>query len=90
MFGKRHKTKKAQRERAEKGIGTVILSIESANCLTQHMQAFLDQSGERKANFGEPCADCPYAESCEYDWYGKMKPLFEQSDVKFRLCRKAK
>ncbi|MDE6056311.1 MAG: hypothetical protein K2G55_21705 [Lachnospiraceae bacterium] len=71
-------------EESRKDKKVVILRIESVDCLTQHMQAFFNQSGEdREADFGEPCANCAYAESCDFDWYGKMQPLFRQSSVGF-------
>lgn len=66
----------------------VMLNVESADCLTRHMQAFLNQSGRKEADFGEPCADCTHAESCQFDWYGKMKPLFNQSNEKFSCCQR--
>lgn len=66
----------------------VILRTESLDCLTQHMQAFFNQAGEhREADFGEPCENCIYAESCDFGWEEKMRPLFRQSNVGFSPAR---
>ena len=82
--------KRADEESRKKKNKVVILSVESVDCLTQHMQAFLNQSGEKEADFGEPCENCAYAESCQFDWYGKMQPLFSQSNVGFSMCHSQK
>lgn len=73
-------------ENEKKQNKVIVLDIESVDCITQHMQAFLNQSGKREADFCEPCANCAYAESCQFDWYGKMQPLFRQSNVGFSCC----
>lgn len=61
------------------------LSVETLDCITSHMQAFLSQSGEQMADFGEPCSGCPHVKTCDFDWFGKMQPIFDRSNVKFKL-----
>ena len=48
-------------------VDTIEISEKTAECVTRHMQAFLDQSSERvKADFGKPCAECSYRKECKY------------------------
>lgn len=52
---------------------------ESIFCLWKHFKSFYEQStGNKIADFGSPCSDCKYWESCKGDWLskvGKLKPI---------------
>ena len=58
---------------AEEALG---IEEKTAECVVRHIKAFFEQSTEnRMADFGEPCAECQYAEECKFDWFTKMKPF---------------
>lgn len=62
-------------------------SIETIDCVVRHVNALLEQSNhDRMADFGEPCANCEYAETCRFDWFNKMQPLLEKSNVKICIA----
>ncbi len=63
---------------------------QAINCVAQHIYIFFNQSaGEKKADFGEPCETCKYAETCEFDWLSKMQPLLDLSDIRISLVDQA-
>lgn len=42
-------------------------------CLWKHFKAFYEQCRDkRKADFGEPCSDCKFWDSCKGDWISKI------------------
>ncbi len=63
--------------------------VETAICAAQHIKAYFRQCTDKEiADFGEPCADCKYATECKFDWFAKMKPLFEKADITIQLGRR--
>lgn len=67
------------------------LSKESMTCIARHLKAYHRQSvNDEMAAFGEPCADCEYAETCQFDWYAQMEPLLNRTNVTIQLCRSAR
>ena len=68
----------------------VEISQETADCVTQHMNAFLQQCHEEKtADFGAPCATCIHVDKCNMGWYTKMRPIFDHSNVAILLRYRA-
>lgn len=63
------------------------IDIQSIDCVLQHAKCLRKQAlkGER-ADFGEPCAECIHREECGFDWFGKMRPLLDLSNVTIPLC----
>lgn len=63
------------------------ISVETADCVIRHMNAFIRQCHEeRAADFGEPCAYCRHSESCGYDWLARMQPLLDVSNEEIQLA----
>lgn len=57
----------------------------SATCIAQHIETFRKQAlRDEKADFGEPCQNCPMNKECNFDWLSIMLPLLEDSMVKIR------
>ena len=42
-------------------------------------------AGDAKADFGEPCQNCPMNKECNFDWLSNMAPLLKDSMVKIRM-----
>lgn len=60
---------------------------ETIDCIAYHIKAFHKQAANGKlADFGEPCAACEHSEKCKFDWFARMKPVFEQSNITIQLC----
>ena len=50
--------------------------VVSATCIAQHIETFRKQAaGDAKADFGEPCQNCPMNKECNFDWLSNMAPL---------------
>ena len=59
--------------------------VVSATCIVQHVETFRKQAlRDEKADFGEPCQNCPMNKECNFDWLSIMSPLLEESLVKIR------
>lgn len=57
-----------------------------AICTAQHIITFRDQAAkEVKADFGEPCENCPMAHKCDFDWLSKIAPVVENSKIKISM-----
>lgn len=64
------------------------ISLETAVCVCQHIKAYFGQCADGKiANWGEPCADCKYAELCNFDWLTNLIPLFKGTGITIQLGR---
>lgn len=60
--------------------------VVSATCIAQHIETFRKQAaGDAKADFGEPCQNCPMNKECNFDWLSNMAPLLKDSMVKIRM-----
>ena len=60
--------------------------VASATCIAQHIETFRKQAaGDAKADFGEPCQNCPMNKECNFDWLSNMAPLLKDSMVKIRM-----
>ena len=60
--------------------------VVSATCIAQHVETFRKQAlRDEKADFGEPCQNCPMNKECSFDWLSIMAPLLEDSIVKIRM-----
>ena len=43
--------------------------VVSATCIAQHIETFRKQAAsDAKADFGEPCQNCPMNKECNFDW----------------------
>lgn len=60
--------------------------VASATCVAQHVDAFRKQAlRDAKADFGEPCQNCPLNKKCNFDWLSIMSPLLKDSVVKIKM-----
>lgn len=60
---------------------------ETLYCASRHIRSFHRQAVEHgAADWGEPCAGCKYAETCGYDWYARLKPLFDKTGIQAQLA----
>lgn len=76
------------KNKGDLNFGQEELSKESMVCIARHLKAYHRQSAEHEvATFGEPCADCEYAEICQFDWFAQMEPLLNKTNVEITLCR---
>lgn len=58
----------------------------SATCAVQHIESFRKQAlRNEKADFGEPCQNCPMNKDCNFDWLSKIAPLLSTSKVKINV-----
>ena len=57
-------------------------------CIARHIKAYHRQCFDREiADFGEPCSDCEFCKTCKFDWFARMKPLFENTNITIQLGR---
>ncbi len=57
-------------------------------CIARHIKAYHRQCFDREiADFGEPCSDCEFYKTCKFDWFARMKPLFENTNITIQLGR---
>lgn len=60
--------------------------VVSSTCIAQHIETFRKQAAsDAKADFGEPCQNCPMNKECNFDWLSNMAPLLKDSMVKIRM-----
>lgn len=60
--------------------------VVSATCIAQHIETFRKQAlRDEKADFGEPCQNCPLNKECNFDWLSIMVPLLKGSMVKISV-----
>lgn len=53
----------------------------AADCAIQHIKVFRQQALEhREADFGEPCAKCPYSSECNYSFFEQIEPILKNTD----------
>ncbi len=58
------------------------------DCMTQHIKIFIKQAGNGTiADFGEPCAECPHSNECNYKWISIMDPLLKHASIKINMVR---
>lgn len=58
----------------------------SATCIAQHIETFRKQAlRDEKADFGEPCQNCPMNKDCNFDWLSIMSPVLKGSKVKISM-----
>lgn len=56
------------------------------DCMAQHIKTFREQSLKGiKADFGEPCAECPHSCQCSYQWLDIMEPILDNSNIKISM-----
>ena len=73
-------------EKMKKEVVPLLKEQLAIDCVVQNIKVFLEQSKEeRRADFGEPCEHCKYADNCNFDWLSIMKPILEKSNVKINL-----
>lgn len=52
------------------------------DCALQHIKIFREQAlNGGRADFGEPCQTCIYADNCNLDWFSVLAPLINQSGI---------
>lgn len=57
-------------------------------CAAQHIKAFFRQCANAEAaDWGEPCADCRFAENCGFDWPARLELILDKAGVAIRLCK---
>lgn len=58
--------------------------ITAINCMARHIRALRTQcENNAKADFAEPCRNCPYINECNFDWVETMRPVLQYgTDVK--------
>lgn len=66
----------------------IQMQQKAIDCMVQNFKTFFEQAAaEVVADFGEPCATCPYARNCDFNWLSIMQPLFSKSAIHLRLGR---
>ena len=54
----------------------------AVDCLLQHFKTLYQQSIDgQAADFGEPCAKCPYNKECGCNWYENIAPALEGTKI---------
>lgn len=60
--------------------------VASATCIAQHVETFRKQAlRDEKADFGEPCQNCPLNKECNFEWLSIIAPLLKDSMVKISV-----
>ncbi|MEG1085210.1 MAG: hypothetical protein RSD88_02690 [Anaerovoracaceae bacterium] len=59
-------------------------------CLLNHFDELRRQSSNKEiADFGKPCVNCTFWESCRGQWESKVSNIMKQTGVKFSVVEKA-
>ncbi len=71
----------------QKGVESIKREL-NLHCISQHFMTFYDQAREeRVADFGEPCANCINVSSCDMDWFSKVKPIIDKTNLKLSYVK---